>query len=398
MSIKNLFTQAFITMSAVVLVIISAAVETDIFVPSFPALKDYFATTESKIQMIISVNFLGLCIASLFYGPLADSYGRRPILLLGMGLFSISSVACFMVNSIEAMLFWRFMQGLGSSVAFVVPAAIIFDTFNQEKAAKMLGIYNSIITFAMSFAPIIGSFLYLSFNWRANFMFVAAIATFAFLFALIFVKESLDKEKRARMHVPTIMQSYFKLLKNGKAMANLYLICSICGAYFAYIANLSLVFIDHLGVDEKIYGYYQAIILLTFAAVSFASGYIIAKLGINKTRIVGKSITVTGAILFLLVVLFAGTNPLLITLAMTVFTGGFALALNIFFGDYMNVFPEIRGVASALANCIRLFIMAGLIALAGYFFDGTMLPVGLIIFFTGITSMLVLYWLKSQEV
>ncbi|MFA6037244.1 MAG: multidrug effflux MFS transporter [Legionellales bacterium] len=394
----RIFSQAFMTMSVVVLTIISAAVETDIFVPSFPAIQDYFATTESKIQMIISVNFLGLCIASLFYGPLADSYGRRPILLIGMFIFAISSVACVLVNSIETMIFWRFMQGLGSSVAFVVPAAIIYDTFNQEKAAKMLGIYNSIITFAMSLAPIIGSFLYLTFNWRANFIFVAALAVIAFIAALIFVKESLDKEKRARLHVPSIMSSYATLLKNPKAMANLYLICGVCGAYFVYIANLSLIFINHFGVDEAHYGYYQAVILLLFAFVSFSSGYVIMHLGMDRTRKIGMRITVVGAIAFLAVVLFAPENPALITAAMAIFTSGFALSMGIFFSDYMSIYPEIRGVASALANSIRLFVMAALIAGASFFFNGTMMPVAIIVFFAGVSSLLVLYWLKAQKV
>jgi DHA1 family bicyclomycin/chloramphenicol resistance-like MFS transporter len=393
----RLFSEAFMTMSVVVLVIISAAVETDIFVPSFPALQDYFATTESKIQMIISVNFLGLCIASLFYGPLADAYGRRPILLIGMFIFALSSIACVLVNSIEAMLFWRFMQGLGSSVAFVVPAAIIYDTFDQEKAAKMLGIYNSIITFAMSFAPIIGSFLYLTFHWRANFIFVAALAALSFLLALIFIKESLDKEKRARMHVPSIMASYAKLLKNPKAMANLYLVCGVCGAYFVYIANLSLIFINHLGVDATHYGYYQAVILLIFAIVSFSSGYVIMWIGINRTRMLGKKVTVCGAVLFLAVALFAGESPLLITGAMAIFTGGFALNMGIFFGDYMNIYPEIKGVAAALANSIRLFVMAALIACAGFLFNGTVMPVAVIVFFAGISSLAVLYWLHVQK-
>jgi len=393
----RLFSHTFITMSVVVLVIISAAVETDIFVPSFPALQDYFATTESKIQMIISLNFLGLCVASLFCGPLADAYGRRLVLNIGMFIFAISSIACTLVNTIEAMLFWRFVQGLGTSVAFVVPSAIIYDVYDQEKAAKMLGIYNSIITFAMSFAPIIGSALYLTFNWRANFIFVAALASFTFIMALIFVRESLDKEKRAIMHVPSILQSYKKLLKNKKAMANLFLVCGVCGAYFVYIANLSLIFINHLGVSETNYGYYQAVILLIFAAVSFSSGYVINALGLTRTRMLGEKITVVGAVLFLGVAILASTSPFWITVTMAIFTGGFALNVGILFGDYMSVYPEIKGVASALANSIRLFVMAALIAFAGVLFNGTIMPVAMIVFFAGISSLAVLLWLQKQD-
>jgi MFS transporter, DHA1 family, multidrug resistance protein len=393
----RIFTQTFITMAAVVLVIISSAIETDIFVPSFPTIQTYFSTTESLVQMIIGINFLGLCIGSLFYGPLSDAYGRRPVLLVGMLLFSLSSIACVMADSITSLLFWRFIQGLGSSVAFVVPGAIIYDVFNQEKAAKMMGIYNSIVTFAMSFAPIIGSFLYLTFHWRANFIFVAAIAVLAFVFALFFVRETLAVSERATLHLGTILSNYKKLLLHPVAMANLYIICAICGAYFVYITNLSLIFINHLGISNDIYAYYQAMILLTFASLSFFSGNIINRYGVGHTRMLGKKITAAGAVLLLLVALFTPTSAILITVAMTIFTAGFALSVGILFGDYMNVFPAIKGVASSLSNSIRLLAMSVMIYIGSVVFNGTIMPVAIIVFLAGVSSLLLMYWLQKQK-
>lgn len=392
----RMFSQLFMTMSAVVLVIISGAIETDIFVPSFPTIQAHFGTTESLVQMIIGINFLGLCLGSLFYGPLCDSYGRRSILLIGMLLFAASSIACLFANSMTSLLFWRFIQGLGSSVAFVVPAAIIYDVYDQEKAAKMLGIYNSIVTFAMSLAPMIGSYLYITFHWRANFIFVAALALITLIFAFCFIKETLDESKRVKLHLGTILQGFKQLLLHPVAMANLYLICVVCGAYFAYITNLSLIFINHLGLDNDVYAYYQAIILFTFALVSFFSGHIIMRFGIAKMRMLGIKITGAGGILMLGVALFAPYSAILITATMTLFTAGFALCVGILFGDYMNVFPEIKGLASSLANSIRLFAMSLLIAIAGMTFNGTIMPVAIIVFLAGISALGVIYWLHKQ--
>ena len=196
MRVRQIFSQTFVTMATVILVIISTAAETDIFVPSLPAIKDYFGTTETWVQMIIGINFLGLCISGFFYGPLSDSYGRRPVLLIGLLILAVSSVACLFAQNMTSLLFWRFIQGLGSSVAFVVPAAIIYDVYDQERAAKMLGIYNSFITFVMAFAPITGSWLYMSFGWRANFVFVAMLAVITFVCAACFIHETLAPEKR----------------------------------------------------------------------------------------------------------------------------------------------------------------------------------------------------------
>ncbi len=392
----NFLSRTSIAMSVVMLVTITCAVETDIFLPSFPAMQEYFATTESKIQLLISMNFIGLFIASLFYGPLADAYGRRPILLTGMFVFTFSSIACALANSLDYMLFWRFMQGLGSSVAFVVPKTIVRDHYDREQAANVLGIYGSAITLSMSFAPIIGNYLYLTFSWHANFTFVAVLASITFIAALFFVPETLHKEKRTLWHGPSILKSYKKLLTTPKAMAILYLCCIIPGAYFVYIANLSILFINYLHVTKEYYGYYQAIILLILATGRFCAGMLIKRLGIKKVRMLGGSINVFGAILLLGVGLVAEKNALLITLAMSIFTLGFSLNMGIFSGDYINTYPKIRGTAASLGGSIGLLVTLAYLFIAVLFFNGSILPIAIIIFLSGISSFGVLLWLHYK--
>ncbi len=301
-----------------------------------------------------------------------------------------------MMTTIEGILFWRFIQGLGSSVAFVLPAAVIFDLYEHDKAAKVMGIFNSIVTFAMSLAPIVGNYLYLTFNWRANFIFVAGLAIVACLFSIIFVHETLSKEKRVPIHLGGILKGFKDLLIHPRAMANLFIICVVCGAYFAYITNLSLTFINHLGVDNDSYAYYQAVILATFALLSFFSGKVINRLGASKTRLVGKQITFLGGVLLLLVALIAPNNPMLITAAMTVFTAGFALSLGIIFGDYMNVYPDIKGISASLSNSLRLLATSLIIGLASMTFNGTIMPVAIIVFVAGVSSLLMTYWIQRQ--
>ncbi|MGA2654935.1 MAG: multidrug effflux MFS transporter [Gammaproteobacteria bacterium] len=393
----RIFSQAFMSMAVIALIITTASIETDIFIPSLPTMKDYFSASEQKIQLLVTMNFVGLCIASFIYGPLADAYGRRPILLIGMFLFTISSVACAFTNNLELLLFWRLIQGLGCSVAFIVPETIIYDNYNKEKAATLLGIYGSIITFVMAFAPIIGNYLYLKFSWQANFILIAGLSVVTFLAAIVFVRESLHKEKRMFMHTPTIVKNYKRLLTSPKAMAYLYLSVAISAAYFVYVANLSLIFIDHLKVDKAMYGYYQGFILLVFAAISFSIGKIISILGIDRTRKLGTEINIVGSILMLCVAIWTPNNPLFITLAMTIFTAGFALNAEIFFGDYMDVHPDIRGIAAAMGASAELVILLVFVAISGIFFNGTIMPVAIMIFLSGISSAAILYWLHWQK-
>lgn len=391
MDIKRLFSKSFLTMTVVFVVIISASIETDIFLPTFPRLVDFFSATESKIQLLITVNFLGLAIASFFYGPLADAYGRRPILLIGMFIFAVSSIACTITNSLEIMLVWRFLQGLGCGVAVVIPATIIHDSFNRVKIAKILGIFGSISNFVLAFAPIIGNYLYLTFSWHANFIFVAVLAVISFLYSLIFLRETLHKEHRILMHPPTIIEGYKKLLTSSKAMSYLFLSCAPFAASMVYFINLSLIFIDHLSVSKEQYGYYQSVVILVFAVMSFYSGKVIDKLGVDRTRNLGSFISTIGAVLLLCVAIWAEKNPILITAATTIFAGGLALNLGIYAVEYLNVFPRIKGIAEALGASIGLFMIVILSAIAGVFFNGTIMPVAVIIFLTGISSFIVVH-------
>lgn len=397
MSMRQIFSQTFMTMATVVLVIISAAIETDVFVPSLPAIKDHFGTTETWVQMIIGINFLGLCVSGFFYGPLSDAYGRRPVLLAGLLLFALSSVACLFAESMTSLLCWRFVQGMGSSVAFVVPSAIIYDVYDQERAAKVMGIYNSFITFVMAFAPITGSWLQMSFGWHANFVFVAVIAVLSFVCAACFIHETLAVEKRQHLDLAFIFKGFKDLMLHPVAMANLYIICVLCGAYFAYISNLSLIFIDHLGVDNYTFAYCQGFLLLVFATISFLSGHIIERIGIARTRAAGKTVTVLGATALMAVALLKPNSAWMITFAMSTFGAGFAVMLGIMFGDYMNVYPHIKGIAASLSNSIRLLAMCGLIAISGMLFNGTILPVAIIVFGAGLSSLGAMYWLQRKQ-
>lgn len=368
-----------VAMAVMLLVIIAGAIETDIFVPSFPDLKVYFDTNEAMIQLIVGINFLGLCLSSLIYGPMTDAFGRRSTLLIGMSIFLVGSVGCILSNTIETLLIWRFVQGLGTSAAFIVPSAVIFDLFTKERAAKLLGMFSAIITFAMSIAPIIGNYLNNTFGWKSNFIFIVTLSLVALLSILIFMKETLAPEDETPIHLKHIAKNYFKILVSHETVWYLIMICAVCAGYIIYITNLSLIFVDHLGVSKNHYTYHQAAVLLVFAIISSFNGRIINVWGTTRTRMVGLALNITGGFLLLAVALLFTTNPFLITIAMSINAGGFALCNGIIFSDFMHAFPRIKGLASAISNFTRLLFMGLMVALSGVLFNGTIISVAVII-------------------
>ncbi len=377
--LSRLQASPIVAMAVMLLVIVAGAIETDIFVPSFPDLKVYFDTNEAMIQLVVGVNFLGLCLSSLVYGPMTDAFGRRSTLLIGMSIFLVGSIGCVLSNTIETLLIWRFIQGLGISAAFVVPSAVIFDLFTKERAAKLLGTFTAIVTFSMSVAPILGNYLNNTFGWRSNFIFIVALSLLAFLLTIVLVKETLTAENHSPIDLKRIAQDYYKILLSHETVWYLIMICAVCASYIIYITNLSLIFVDHLGVSKNHYTYHQAAVLLVFAIISFFNGRIINVWGTTRTRMVGLALNITGGFLLLAVALLFTTNPFLITMAMSINAGGFALCNGIIFSDFMHAFPRIKGLASAISNFTRLLFMGLMVALSGVLFNGTIIPVAAII-------------------
>ena len=124
-------------------------------------------------------------------GPIADSFGRRKIILEGLALFMVSSIILVNLDSFKALLFWRFIQGLAAAVPMVCAGAMFIDKYSGEKVSQVLGMVNAVITAAIAAAPMVGAYVAEIFDWRATFIVVMLLSVVAFVGFLLLVKESL---------------------------------------------------------------------------------------------------------------------------------------------------------------------------------------------------------------
>ncbi|MFO1259141.1 MAG: multidrug effflux MFS transporter [Gammaproteobacteria bacterium] len=350
-------------------------VETDIYTPSFPEMMIYFNTTEESIQKILSMNFLGLCLASLFFGPASDAYGRKPILCIGLFIFMIGSIGCAMTDSLEWMIALRFVQGIGCGAIVSAGLATFFDVFPPEKSARLVSILNGTVGGLMALAPIIGNWITIHQGWRTNFYLIAFLAILVFTSNLVFIKETLPILKRAPFNVHNVIKNYTSLLTNAYFMGYTMIWCLIFSMVILYIANLSLIFVDHLFVSQKIFGYYQFVIMGAFFVGSMTCAYFIKKLGMPATKYIGSVLCIVGILALGLFSYFEQT-PIRLISAMGLVSLGCGLALTLFFADSMiTVSEHLKGSAMAFTQFMRLSISSGLIWLSGQAFDGTAKPI-----------------------
>lgn len=356
----------------------TVCMETDIYVPAFPDMKLFFAVTPDVIQRILSFNFIGICLGSLLFGPLSDSFGRKKALQLGLGLFSITSWGCLFFHEFNLFLVCRFFQGIGAAAPMVITFAMILEKYEPKKVAQFCGGLNLFITGVMACAPILGSFLNIYYGWQSTFLLIAALATLSFVGSFIFIEETLSIKNRVPFVLSSIVKNYRLVLGSYPYMAAAIICYLMFAGLIVFTANLSLIFIEYLGISKATYGFYQASAPAAFALFSLISIWIIGRFGINKTKYAGIITSLVGAIL-LMTTAWIEPNPWLICVSMVVFTAGITLAGPIYGIESANVFPEMRGIATGMSNALRHIIVASIVSLGGFAFNGSIKPVAILI-------------------
>jgi DHA1 family bicyclomycin/chloramphenicol resistance-like MFS transporter len=226
----------------------------DLYLPAFPAIADGPRVGQGDVERTMAAYLVGLAASQVFYGPLADRYGRKPPLMVGLALYVVASLGCLLATDIEGLTGWRFVQALGGAAGIVIPRAVIRDHYETQEAARAMSLLLLIMGLAPILAPLLGGQLLLFTGWRGVFgvMLAAGLALTA---AMLFImKESLPRERAVALSFHNIASNYRQLLCHRGFMAH-----SLAGGLgqagmFAYIVGSPRVFIDIYGVDPQHYG------------------------------------------------------------------------------------------------------------------------------------------------
>jgi MFS transporter, DHA1 family, multidrug resistance protein len=184
------------------------ALSIDAFLPALPAIAQAFSVSAAAAQQGLTVYLISFAVMSLFYGTLSDSFGRRPVILISMVLYVLSSLGAGLATSLSGLLLFRLLQGATAGAGGVVGRAMVGDLFQGAEAQRVMAYISVVFGLAPAIAPILGGWLLAAFGWRSIFVF---IAVFSFLLLLICLKElpeSLPRPKRHPFHFQAIVSNY----------------------------------------------------------------------------------------------------------------------------------------------------------------------------------------------
>lgn len=251
----------------------------DMYLPAIPTIARDLGSDVSAVQLTVSTFLAGFAIGQLFYGPISDSVGRKPVLLFGVGLFILASIGCAFAPSLPWLLACRLLQALGGAAAAVVVSALLRDLFVGEEMVRMMTVVMLTMNLAPLLAPMLGGWL-LFWHWAVIFAILALLGVALWLLLFTWLPETLSPERRQPLEPGNVLGNYLKVLGHRQAMGSMLSGTLASAGMFAFISGSPYVYIDYFGVAPQHYGLLFGLNVLLMMSMTWLNGRLVKRIGI----------------------------------------------------------------------------------------------------------------------
>ncbi|WP_458694293.1 multidrug effflux MFS transporter [Wolbachia endosymbiont (group A) of Sphecodes monilicornis] len=349
---------------------------TDLYSVALPSIANYFKVEGSVVQLTISLNLVGFAVSGLIYGPLSDHYGRRPMMLIGMTIFTLASVMCYIADSIALLILIRFIQGTGAGVAGVVGYAAIRDMYSGSEYSRVISKLNMVVALSPGIAPVVGSYIIShGYSWKFLFFIIslAAIAILIFIYFKLQETLTVNKNETSITNITTnICKQYISIFRNYRFLG----FSAIHGLTFmwlwAYIANYPFIF-ESMGIEVQYFGYLISIIVIFYIIGTLINRRYVPKVGVSKMLIIGLVLPIISDSLLVYFYFADKLNILILQVAWIPANIGLALIIS---NNVTSALETIKGIglgSAVLSFCNMMFGAIG-IYIVGKFFRYGILP------------------------
>lgn len=345
----------------------------DFYLPGFPAMAHAFGTDEAHVQATLASYFLGLSIGQLIYGPVADRFGRRVPLLVGIAFFSVASLGCALAPDLPTLVVARFIQALGGCAGMVLSRAIVTDKCDTVGAAKVFSQLMLVMGLAPILAPMLGGVLVNSVGWRWIFVCLTLFSTLALVAVVLRLPESMPAS-RPRQPLSGALRQYGRLVLDLPFMGNALIGALAIAGMFAYITGAAFVVITLYGVPAEHFGWVFGANALAFILMAQVNARLLPRFG--PGRILARMVWVHAAAGLCLLLVAAWQPPALWPLLVPLFVCMATLGciLPNASACAMNGQGHRAGSASALLGCLQFSIASVSSSLVGKLADGSAIP------------------------
>jgi DHA1 family bicyclomycin/chloramphenicol resistance-like MFS transporter len=317
--------------------------------PSLPAMADTFNISYSAATLTVTLFLAMNAVFQFVVGPLSDRFGRRPIVLICMAIFCVSSVGCIFSTKFEMFLFCRLIQAIVVA-GLVLSRAAIRDVYSQDRAASVLGYATMGMAILPLVGPAVGGNLEVHFGWVASFWVLLGVGILVFTLAYFDMGET-NKQKSSSMAVQ--FRAYPELLRSRRFWGYCITATFSAGAYFAYLGGAAFVGREIFNLSPGILGLYLGAPAVGYIAGNGLSGRFSVGLGINRMILTGTIITAVGMTFCILLFLFTIPIPLSFFGCVCFMGLGNGMVLPNATAGMMSVRPHLAGSASGIGGTIN---------------------------------------------
>ena len=337
---------------------VATAMGIDGTLPLMPSIAIYFQTDKETVQLSLSLFMLGVALGQLIHGPLSDRFGRKPAILGGLFLTSVSTIGCALSNSIELLIFFRFLHGITASSGWLIARAVIRDRHDRDGAARVLSLMLVFHGLAPLLSPIIGAHLCLAFGWQAMFWF---LALYSFLVALVvslaFTETIKHKILNALDPLP-MLRNFSEIFRTGSFWSYTGCAAGAYGVLFAFLSDSSHVIITTFGESEAAYSYMFAGCMLGSLIGMILSAKLTVHFGADRVLRWGVCNAIVFSGLLAILAWLAVHHWLAVIAPMFMMMIAFALIFPSSIAGVLQPFPQIAGSASSLVGFVQQIIGA----------------------------------------
>lgn len=364
------------------------ALSIDMSLPALPQLQQTFRAGVSSAQLTLSIFLLGFALGQVVCGPVSDRRGRRPVLLVGLGLFSLAGFACASSVSLPMLIGFRLVQGVGASVGPVIARAVVRDYYDARRGAAVLSQMTQVMIIAPLVAPTLGGYLLVHVGWPSIFLTLGGGGLLLLLACWRYLPETVrERHETAAGGQPSIREGLRALFAHKASVRHVLTVCFVYAGMFAYIGGSPFVLMDVFGIAEQNFGYYFAV-TAGGLFVSATLNRTLLKRHASPINILSRGVLVVFAAgLCLLLAVWFGVGGLLgVLVPMTAYMFGQGFVMPNATAAAMAPHGRSAGVVSSVMGCLQ----TGGAALSGYlvglFYDHTPLSLAVTVAaFAGLT-------------
>ena len=337
----------------------------DTYIPAFSGIAKSLNATPIEMQQTLSAYLFGFAFMNLFHGALSDSFGRRPVILWGIGVFTLASIGCALSGSIGWLVFFRALQGLSTGAGIVVSRAVIRDMFPPTEAQRVMAQVTLFFGIAPAVAPVIGGWLYVHTNWQSIFWLLTAIGGLLWLANYRLLPETLHVSERQPFRVGSLMQGYREMCTDPRFLLLALASGVPFNGMFLYVLSAPAFLGEILALEPTEYYWFFLVTISGIMAGASLSGRLAGRVLPRRQIHRGFAIMFVCSVANVIANLLFEPDIRWALIPIGLFTFGWALMMPVVTLLVLDLYPERRGLASSLQAVVGSLsnaIVAGVIA------------------------------------